>query len=95
MCKSCLLYDQNPSENTNFHLSIPIEKEQVQSTEGAIRNINEFSEIAKEDFREAYRLFTDKNFGFILRERNQRKYRRFIKDCQDSPSRISTWRSFL
>lgn len=50
---------------------ITIEKEQVQSTEGAIRNIDEFSEIAKEDFREAYRLFTDKNFGFILREESK------------------------
>ena len=50
---------------------ITIEKKQVQSTVGTIRNIDEFSEIAKEDFREAYRLFTDKNFASILRDESK------------------------
>lgn len=47
---------------------IDAEKEQVKSAAGEIRTMDEFCRIAKEDFREAYRLFTDKSFAFVLRE---------------------------
>ena len=41
---------------------IQAEKEEVQSLAGEVPDMNTFVQIAKDDFKEAYRLFTDKSF---------------------------------
>lgn len=45
---------------------IEAKKEQILSSEGEIRDMEAFREIAKRDFREAYRLFTDKYFPVVM-----------------------------
>jgi len=42
-------------------------KDQFRSTAGEIKNMESFREIAKRDFREAYRLFTDKSFAMMMK----------------------------
>lgn len=53
-----------------YKLSFEIhtEKEQVRSSAGELENLDQFCQIAREDFREAYRLFTDKSFPSILKD---------------------------
>ena len=53
-----------------YKLSFEIntEKEQIKSSVGELQTMDQFCDIAKEDFREAYRLFTDKSFPAILRD---------------------------
>ena len=43
-------------------------KEQIKSSVGELKTIDQFCEIAKGDFREAFRLFTDKSFPEILKD---------------------------
>lgn len=43
--------------------SISVEKDQLTSHGGEIRTPQEFARLAKEDFRDAFRLFTNENFG--------------------------------
>lgn len=50
---------------------ISIEKEEVKTAMGAIDNLDAFTQLAKEDFREAYHLFVDASFRTLL------------KDCQE------------
>lgn len=50
---------------------ISIEKEEVKTAMGAIDNLDAFTQLAKEDFREAYHLFVDSSFQTLL------------KDCQE------------
>ena len=45
---------------------VEAEKEEVRTAAGEVKTLEEFTEIAKNDFREGYRLFTDKAFGKIL-----------------------------
>jgi hypothetical protein len=42
--------------------TISVEKDQLKSHTGEIRTPEEFARLAKEDFREAFRLFTNENF---------------------------------
>lgn len=48
---------------------ITIEKEEVKTTMGAIDNLDAFTKLAKEDFREAYHLFVSPSFKALLKER--------------------------
>ena len=45
---------------------IEARKDQVRSSQGEIRDMEAFREIARRDFREAYRLFTDKSFPVVI-----------------------------
>lgn len=45
---------------------IEAKKEQILSSEGEIKDMEAFREIARRDFREAYRLFTDKYFPVVM-----------------------------
>lgn len=57
---------------------IETETEQVRSSTGEVKDLDGVCEIAKTDFREAYRLFTDRSFPMILKgmdEKVQAMYR--------------------
>lgn len=45
---------------------IEAEKKQICSSEGEIKNMEAFREIARRDFREAYRLFTNQYFPLVM-----------------------------
>lgn len=45
-----------------------VEKEEIRTSAGTIENMETFCEIAKRDFREAYRIFTGKGFAGILKD---------------------------
>lgn len=46
--------------------TIRAEQEQIKGDAGEVRDMDSFLKIAREDFREAYLLFTDKNFPLLL-----------------------------
>ena len=48
--------------------TVQTEREQIKTASGEIRDIASYCEIAKKDFREAYRLFSEKSFPMILKE---------------------------
>ena len=52
---------------------IEAKKEQILSSEGEIKDMEAFREIARRDFREAYRLFTDKYFPIVMAEAGNRE----------------------
>ena len=41
-------------------------REQIRSFEGEVKDMDAFREIARKDFREAYRIFTDRSFPLIM-----------------------------
>ena len=45
---------------------IRAQKDRFQTASGELKNMETFREIAKKDFREAYRLFTDKCFSSVM-----------------------------
>lgn len=45
---------------------IEAEKVQMRTSAGAVENLEDFREIARGDFREAHRLFTDKSFHTVI-----------------------------
>lgn len=47
---------------------IEVRKEQIRSSVGEVKDVSTFRDIARNDFREAYRLFTDKNFSMLMKE---------------------------
>ncbi|MDO4273024.1 MAG: DUF5717 family protein [Eubacteriales bacterium] len=56
-----------------FPFIVKIEQEQIRSSAGEVKTVDAFREIAKEDFREAYRIFTDKSFPMILKDRGNKE----------------------
>lgn len=61
---------------------IETEKEQVKSSAGEVKDLDAFCEIARGDFREAYRLFTDQRFPMLLKDADARElamYRGFAR----------------
>ena len=52
---------------------IQAEKEEVQSLAGEVPDMNTFVQIAKDDFKEAYRLFTDKSFTNLLKNADEKE----------------------
>ena len=53
--------------------SIETEKEEIRSYAGELHDTEAFHEIARKDFREAYRLFKDKSFSGIMENRSQKE----------------------
>lgn len=64
--KGWLCFTTNIGEY-KLSFEICVEKEQIKSTVGEIQTVDSFCDIAKRDFREAYRIFTDKNFVAVLK----------------------------
>lgn len=52
--------------------AIQAKKDQIHSSRGEIKNMEAFREIAKRDFQEAYRLFTDKSFPVVMAQAENR-----------------------
>ena len=48
--------------------TVQTEQEQMKTAAGEIKDITSYCAIAKNDFREAYRLFTEKSFPMILKK---------------------------
>ena len=67
----------NPGDHNIGEYKIPFlieaKKEQILSSEGEIKDMEAFREIARRDFREAYRLFTDKYFPIVMAEAGNRE----------------------
>lgn len=63
--------------STAGEYKIPFEiearKDEVRSSQGEIKDMEAFREIAKRDFREAYRLFTDKSFPVVMAKAGNRQ----------------------
>lgn len=53
---------------------IQVEKEQIRSSVGEVKDLDTFREIARKDFREAYHIFTDKSFSMILRDKGHKEH---------------------
>lgn len=52
---------------------IQAEKEEVMSVIGEVPNMDTFAKVAKEDFKEAYRLFTDPGFALLLKNAEEKE----------------------
>ena len=52
---------------------ISTEKEQMLSSGGEVKDMEAFQQIARNNFREAYRLFTDSSFAGILKDAGQKE----------------------
>ncbi len=52
---------------------IRAEKEEIKSIAGKVTDLDSFVNIAKDDFREAYRLFTDHRFADLLDQENNKQ----------------------
>ena len=51
--------------------SITVKKPEVRTSQGTVGTLEEFVELAKDDFREAYQLFTDTSFVQLLKGREE------------------------
>ena len=51
--------------------SIAVKKPEVRTSQGAVRTLEEFVNLAKDDFREAYQLFADASFAQLLKDREE------------------------
>ena len=51
--------------------SITVKKPEVRTSQGTVGTLEEFVELAKEDFREAYQLFTEASFVQLLKGREE------------------------
>lgn len=51
--------------------SIAVKKPEVRTSQGAVRTLEEFVNLAKDDFREAYQLFADASFVQLLKDREE------------------------
>ena len=51
---------------------VTLQTEEVKSSGGKVASLEEFLQIAKEDFHEAYRIFTERHFSLILKEQNEK-----------------------
>lgn len=52
---------------------VSTEKHEIRSASGEITNMEAFQEIARNNFREAYRLFTDRGFSGILKNAGEKE----------------------
>lgn len=69
--KGWLCFTTNIGEY-RLSFEIQIEKEEVLSSAGIVESMEAFTQIAKRDFREAFRIFTDKRFPMILKNESKR-----------------------
>lgn len=69
--KGWLCFTTNIGEY-RLSFEIQIEREEVLSSAGIVESMEAFTQIAKRDFREAFRIFTDKRFPMILKEESKK-----------------------
>ena len=50
-----------------------LEKEELKTAKGTVSDLEEFCQIAKKDFREAFRIFTDPSFSSLLKNEEDQK----------------------
>lgn len=72
VCSGWLSFTTNIGEH-KIPFVIETEKEQMKSSVGEVKTMDAFRKIAGDDFREAYRLFTDKYFSTILPDAKQKE----------------------
>ncbi|MDO5135341.1 MAG: DUF5717 family protein [Eubacteriales bacterium] len=73
---------------------IRTQKEEVQSFQGTVNTLDEFCQIARRDFREAYRIFTDRHFCQMLKGEGE-KERAFYKGMSAQPVTYQHLEEFL
>lgn len=71
-CRGWLCFTTNVGEY-RIPFVIRTETEQIKSSAGEVKTMEAFREIAKNNFREAFRLFTDKYFPTVLAGAGQKK----------------------
>ena len=52
---------------------IHVEKEELKTAKGTVNDLEEFCQIARKDFREAFRIFTDPSFSSLLKNEEDQK----------------------
>ena len=57
---------------------IHVEKEELKTAKGTVSDLEEFCQIAKKDFREAFRIFTDPSFSSLLKNEEDQKKALFV-----------------
>lgn len=71
-CEGWLCFTTNVGEY-KLPFVIRTETEQIHSSAGEVKDMEAFYGIAKRDFREAHRLFTDKSFPMVLKDAGQKQ----------------------
>lgn len=71
-CRGWLCFTTNVGEY-KLPFVIQAEKEQVLSAGEEVKDLDAFGRIARDDFREAFRLFTDKGFKGVLGDVDEKK----------------------
>ena len=69
--KGWLCFTTNIGE-TRLPFEIEIEKEEIRSFSGVVGNLDEFVKVARDDFKEAFRIFKDASFARILENEGQK-----------------------
>ena len=73
---------------------IEIEKEEIRSFTGVVESLDAFTKVAKEDFKEAFRIFNDKSFPLIL-EGEDEKIRTLYQGLSKQPVTYQHVEEFL
>ena len=69
--KGWLCFTTNVGE-ARIPFEIEIEKEEIRSFTGVVENLDAFVQVAKDDFKEAFRIFKDPSFARILEGEDER-----------------------
>lgn len=69
--KGWLCFTTNVGE-ARLPFEIELEKEEIRSFTGVVEDLDDFVRVAKDDFKEAFRIFTDKGFSMILEKENEK-----------------------
>lgn len=69
--KGWLCFTTNIGE-ARLPFEIEIEKEEIRSFSGVVGNLDEFVKVARDDFKEAFRIFKDASFTRILENEDQK-----------------------
>ena len=69
--KGWLCFTTNIGE-ARLPFEIEIEKEEIRSFSGVVGNLDEFVKVARDDFKEAFRIFKDASFVRILENEDQK-----------------------
>ena len=73
---------------------IEAEKEQMHTSSGEVTNLDSFVNLARHNYREAFRLFTNPRFAFLLKKEN-RKIRALYRGMNQNPVTYQHLEEFL
>lgn len=88
-----LVVNSNIGEYT-IPVHLEVEESHIGTSGGVIRTLNEFVKLAQKDFREAFRLYTNKNFKDILNG-TDRKYMTWYMGMTRNPVTYQHMEEFL